>query len=584
MKIGYTAPTVIGFDTETREGPPITVQFYSEHLPSINACVFVNGKNVLDKTLRHLKKHCQTGGCYVLYGHNLTFDLLSMFYPVYEKLVMNKGQFDLSHRDWDIEGIYGTPTFCKLYSKERDIQVIIVDSYSWFRSTLAKAAKLVCPDLPKLTRPKGLGEKQFTAKDTAFVEYAMRDAEVAYHVGIKIDEMHQEFELHQSVSVADMASRIFTQHYISEAAPIWNTGKRIVAGAVASYHGGKNNVLAGAAPAWHSHVDAWDLSSAYPHAMMHMPAFSKPNLFAAARVFHSGTSRFPDHGIYCISGQVPECDWPVIFDHEFKPIRGKFENIWVPGYELNEARRADEIRLTRVHGHVYDTDKDPVTDTALQRYVRDFYSMKESADDDVRRYLYKTLMNSLYGKFIQSREIEPEGNDGIRWKHGPLYHPFLASLITGHTRSVMHRLEHQVQAIHTATDGVYCGTRNSPPGGVFDWAPASGIGAITSEGSDLELGLLRNKLYVMYESERTDQKHWPSFIRPGRYVVKYAKHGFQGSPKQLEEACVTGTRSYTVEKPNTLKTSLNRGLIPNKFERRDMSLKVAPISVHYDWS
>ena len=578
-------PTVIGFDTETREGPPITVQFYSKKMPGINACVFVTGGNVLDKTLRHLKKHCHKPGTYVLYGHNLTFDLLSLFYPVHERLVMNKGLFDLTHRDWDIEGIYGTPTFCKLYNSDRSVEIIIVDSYSWFRSSLDKAAKLVCPDLPKLDRPKGLGTKQFTAKDTAFVEYAMRDAEVAYHVGIAIDTMHAEFELRQSISVAQMAAKIFQQHYISEAAPIWNTGERIIEGAVASYHGGKNNVIAGAAPAWHSHIDAWDLSSAYPHAMMHMPAFSKPNLFAASRVFHSSTRHFPDHGIYCISGQVPECDWPVLFKDvgsAMRPVRGKFENLWVPGYELNEARRADEIRLSSVHGHVYDTDKDPVTDTALQRYVRDFYALKESATDEVRRYLYKTLMNSLYGKFIQSNEIEPEGNDGIRWKHGPLYHPFLASLITGHTRAVMHRLEHQVQAIHTATDGVYCGARNSPPGGVFDWAPADGIGAITSEGSDLELGLLRNKLYVMYSTD--PGAGWHSFIRPDRYVVKYAKHGFQGSPKQLEEACVSGTRSYTVEKPNTLKTSLNRGLVPNKFERRDMSLKVAPISAHYDWS
>ena len=571
-------PTVIGFDTETCEGPPITVQFYSEQLPRINDCIFVSETNVLDKTLRHLKKHCR-GGDYVLYGHNLKFDLLSMFYPVNRELVKRKGQFDMTHRDWHISGIYGTPTFCRLTNK--DTQIFIVDGFSWFRSSLARAAELICPGLPKLEHPEGLGTRQFSPKDDTFIAYAMRDAEVSYHVGRAIDDMHLEFDLRQSVSVADMASRIFTQHYISDAAPIHNVGPRIMEGAVASYHGGKNNVVGGAAPAWHSPVDAWDLSSAYPHAMTLLPAFSKPELFAAARVFPKNTRRFPEHGIYCISGKVPRCDWPVLFDDKFTPVFGDFENIWITGYELNEARRSDEVRLRKVFGHVYDSEKDGVSSTAFQRYVHDFYSLKSEATDEVRRYLYKVLLNSLYGKFIQSREIETQ-DGSIAWKHGPLYHPFIASLITGHTRSVMHRLEHETCALHTATDGVFCGQSNSPKDGVFDWAPQQGLGSITNEGLNAELCLLRNKCYLLYSDKPGEG--WKSFLRPDRYVAKYAKHGFQGSPKQLEEAAMYNKRKYTVERPNTLRNAIKQQRIPNKFEKYDLVLKVAPIKVHYNHS
>lgn len=569
-------PTIIGFDTETMEGPPITAQFYSDMMPSINACIFVNENNVLDKCLRHIAKHCKRGE-FVIYGHNLKFDLLSMMYPVKRELIRKRGEFEWIHRDWHIDGIYGTPTFCRM--RRRDCQVYIIDTFSWFRTSLARAAELICPDLPKLTRPEGLGTKQFQPNDDDFIAYAMRDAEVAYYVGVAIDAMHHEFDLRQSVSVADMASRIFTQHYISEAAPIHNTGPRIIEGAVKSYHGGKNNVIKGAAPAWHSHVDAWDLSSAYPHAMTELPAFSKPNLYAASRVFNKRQRHFPEHAIYCISGQVPNCDWPVIFDHSFNPIFGKFENVWVTGYELNEARRADEIRLSKVFGHVYDSDKDPVTNTAFQRYVEDFYRMKSEATDEVRRYLYKVLLNSLYGKFIQSREVE-DGDGHVTWKHGPLYHPFIASLITGHTRAVMHRLEHQTKAIHTATDGVFCGANNSPKDGVFDWAPSEGLGSITNEGRDAELCLLRNKLYLLYSDTPGDG--WPSFVRPDRYVAKYAKHGFQGSPKQLEELVMNNRRKYSVERPNTLRNAIRQGRIPNKFEEYDLVLRVAPLKVHFD--
>ncbi len=444
-------------------------------------------------------------------------------------------------------------------------------------SSLARAAELICPHLPKLEMPEDLGKKFFQPGDSQFEPYAMRDAEIAYHVGMAIDAMHHEFDLRQSVSVADMASRIFTQHYITD--PIHNVGPRIMEGAVKSYHGGKNNVVKGAAPAWHSHVDAWDLSSAYPHAMTQLPAFSKPDLFAASRVFNKNSRRFPEHGIYCVSGNVPKCDWPVVFDHSFKPVFGNFDNLWITGYELNEARRADEITITKVHGHIYDSDKDPVTNTAFQRYVNDFYRMKSEATDEVRRYLYKVLLNSLYGKFIQSREVE-DGDGHVTWKHGPLYHPFIASLITGHTRSVMHRLEHETCAMHTATDGVFCGANNSPPDGVFSWAPQEGLGSITSEGMDMELCLLRNKLYLLYTD--TPGAGWPSSQRDDRWIAKFAKHGFQGSVDQLEHLVMNNRRKYSTERPNTLRNALRQGKVPNKFENYDLVLKVAPIKAHYN--
>jgi hypothetical protein len=569
-------PTVIGFDTETCEGPPITVQFYSEHLPAIDACLFVNERNVLDKSLRHLARHC-TSGEYVIYGHNLKFDLLSMFYTVHSKLVMKRGEFELTHRDWNIYGVYGQPTFCMM--ERPGVKISFVDTYSWFTTSLAKVARLICPDLPKLAHPKGLGTKHFTKDDDHFIAYAMRDAEVAFYAGLQIDAMHKEFDLRQSVTVADMASKIFQQHYITDSAPIWNTGPAFAEGLMYSYHGGKNNVVPGATPAWHSPVDAWDLSSAYPHAMTQLPAFSQSKLFRHAVMFDKRARSFPEHGVYCVTGFAEPCDWPCIFDKDFKPIRGPFEKAWVTGYELNDARRQGEIKIQRVWGHYYDTDKDPVTDTAFARYVNDFYALKQSATDPVYRFMYKVLLNSLYGKFIQSREREAD-DGSIQWKHGPLHHPFAASLITGHTRGVMHRLEHETQALHTATDGVFCGARNSPKDGVFPWAPQTGLGAIESEGKNMELCMLRNKLYLLYSNNPEDG--WHSFVRPGKYVAKYAAHGFQGGPKNLETLAMTGERSYEIETPNTLKMALKQNKVPNKFELRERSLNIAPISVHFN--
>jgi len=436
---------------------------------------------------------------------------------------------------------------------------------------------LICPDLRKMAHPIGLGTKQYTPLDTHFIQYAMRDAEIAYYAGVQIDAMHQEFDLRQSVSVADMASKIFQQHYITDG--IWNTGPEFAKGLMYSYHGGKNNIVPNAAPAWHSPVDAWDLSSAYPHAMTQIPAFSRANLFRHARMFSKRARTFPEHGVYCVSGVAEPCDWPVVFDKDFNSVRGKFENHWITGFELNEARRIGELKISKIWGHYYDTEKDPVTDTAFQRYVNFFYQKKQSASDPVYRFMYKVLLNALYGKFIQSREQESASGE-IKWKHGPLHHPFAATLITGHTRAVMHRLEHETTAIHTATDGVFCGANNSPESGLFSWSPQTGLGAIESEGRGMELCMLRNKLYLLYSKKPEDG--FTSFVRPDRFVVKYAAHGFQGGPKILENLAMTGDREYEINTPNTLKMALKQHTTPNKFELRKRNLNIGPISVYYN--
>lgn len=574
-------PHIIGFDTETLEGPPITAQFWSRTMPEINACLFVTEGNVTQQCLRHLTKYCKHGN-FVVYGHFLQFDLLSLFYPLHRDLIRNRDRtFRFTYDRWQIEGLYTKPHFCRLW--KGDATITIVDSFSWFTTSLARAAMLVCPDLPKLPRPKGLGKRVFSEDDNDFIQYAMRDAEVAAYLGEAIDEMHQEFDLEQTVSVAHMAAQIFTQHYISETAPIYNTGPRILAGAEKAYHGGKNNIIKEYAPARHLHVDAWDLSSAYPHAMTDLPAFSDPRLFVASRVF-TKNKPVPDAGVYCVSGTAAECSWPVIFSSESRamsPLRGKFVNQWITGYELNEAIRSDEINFSKVFGHIYDAEKDPVNETAMQRYVKDFYELKQSADNPVQRFMYKVLLNALYGKFIQKREVEDE--EGlISWQPGPLYHPFIASLITGHTRAVMHQLEHFVSAIHTATDGVFCGQQNSPKKDHFPFAPAEGIGSIQSEGKDRELILLRNKCYLMYSDNPEDG--YPSAVRSEKFITKSATHGFQGTTRQLEYLIYNSRRKYSVEKPNTLRMAVRQNRVPNKFEKRDLVLKVAPLKCQFDHS
>ena len=47
--------------------------------------------------------------------------------------------------------------------------------------------------LPKLKAPDGLGEKLFKRTDEQFIEYAMRDSIIAYHIGLSLEKLHDEF-------------------------------------------------------------------------------------------------------------------------------------------------------------------------------------------------------------------------------------------------------------------------------------------------------------------------------------------------------------------------------------------------------
>lgn len=559
---------IYGADTETLHGKPMTLQFYSEDVP-VDDIYFVSEKNAAATFLKWCKRRPPRIQ-HVLYVHNLGFDLIEFLWGHHHKLVATGGEYEFKIGDWNVTGIYGSPTFCWLTDDDRR-SIVLCDTYSYFRGSLAKGAALFCPDLPKLRHPNNLGSKQFRASDTAFVEYAMRDAVVTYHMGRAIEAMHVEHDLKQCISVADMAAQIFRRRFLTYTIP--QPSRAIVDASVLSYHGGKNNITAKAG--WYEKVSSLDISSAYPHAMHSLPAFSNAKLYRA----FSGTARtrrVPEYGVYRVSGSTIDCAWPVLFSHGFKPLRGSVDSVWVQGIELNEALASGEFKPSKIAGSYYDHERDNQA-PALRTFVETFYKLKEAETDPVRRYMQKLILNSVSGKFIQTRKRNAvaytdvdagDTRDASELVAGGLFHPFIASAITAHTRARIHQLEHKYKALHTATDGIMTQAKRVK-------AEGKGLGALTLEASDATLLLVRNKLYVLYTPE--GKKTQPSYGFKGQHIAKFALHGFQGNVTTLEQLVASGHRAYEVEKPNTLKQALQRKLTPNEFTKRRMILKVGPL-------
>jgi hypothetical protein len=567
---------VWGADSETLHGEPHTLQFYSEDFEPGEHCIWCSADTAVAAFFDWVE--ClPTNSFHVVYCHNLQFDLPEFFWDYHQELIGGEFEFE-PYSDWKVSGVYGRPTFAKVYCRSKKISILIVDSFAWFSSSLSAAADLFCPDLPKLRMPKGLGERKFSMRDSDFYDYAMRDAIITYHIGKHVQAMIGELDIAQPVSLADMAAKTFRRNFVQD--DIVQTGRHCIDIALKSYHGGKNNVVTGAAPAWHLDVTALDISSAYPYAMAQLPSMTKKKLYQRFKLHRGSVDSVPDLGVYVVSGEAADCEWPVIFNHSFKPIHGEFKNICLQGYELNEAIASGEVTVNKIRGYYYDADKDGAP-SAFRGYVEKFYHAKQTATDPIERHMYKILLNSAYGKFIQTIKKTPaiftdadtnetvESGEAIA---GPMFHPFIASAITAHTRAYIHQLEHAHKAIHTATDGIYTKYKRAKR---VPMSSDSGLGSLQVEGRG-DLLLLRNKCYILYGEPGTGFR---SKGFENKDVIKYAKHGFQGSLETLERLVVENRRKYTTARPNRLKESLKRGLAVNKFENREYCLKIGDVKI-----
>lgn len=566
---------IYGGDTETMRGRPISFQFYGQNRSDM---IFIADPEQASSILLKWCKKLPSRAYHVVYIHNLEFDMVSFFWDHREELVMGRsGEFDFTIDGWRIQGAYGAPTFCRIIDSSENRVVMFVDSFSYYRASLAKAAEVFCPTLPKLKTPDGLGEKLFKRTDEQFIEYAMRDSIIAYYIGLALEKLHDEFDIGQTVSVADMAARIFRHKFLEKDIP--QPDRALIENSMSAYHGGKN--LLSSEPGWYEQVTSIDISSAYPHAMHGFPSFYHAKLYKQFRA--SRPKRVPDLGVYMVDGRVIGCRWPVLFAHDFKPLlNGRVEGLCVAGYELNEAIRSGEFNPSSVSGTFYDEEKDRDA-PPLKAFVEDFYERKESATDKPMRAMYKFILNSISGKFIQTRKnnrapvitVDHDNSSMLKVAEeadmiaGGMFHPFIAALTTAHTRARIHQVEHEYETIHTATDGVY--TQHAVDSRKLG---KKGLGSLSVEGRG-DLLMLRNKTYVLYGDKPADaDKPVKSQAFGKKFILKYALHGFAGTVFDLEKLIATNTRMYMAKKVNRLRSSVKSGATPNEFVDKTFVLRV----------
>lgn len=549
----YQHANLIGFDSEadTRTGRPMMFQFSlpnqdeDETLLKIIPNKKYGGLEVFTSVL---DEYCTNGDKYRIYLWNISYEFTQLFQDLPDFVKVETHISLHTSNGWTIK-ISNTKRpildFIKPRKNGKDIRtaIRIVDGYAFYKASLKDVANMLA--LGHKYETKGTARENFTRadlEDEEFLKYARRDAYITRLIGQHIESLHQAENIPITVSSPHFAQSVFVSNFLGNKKSVRAVPPNLEQAGLYSYHGGKNGFyLPGPAkiiPCWQ-----YDITSAYPEAMRQLPDLTESN-WSKSKEYIPGA-----HALWFIEGSYENCGFNGI-QYYYGPWvpSGHINYTWITGYELDVLIERGEFTPDRILGYIYDGPQGG----PLAKYVDTYFKQKATSTGPARETA-KLLLNSLYGKFFQkvplgnvgtydmdtNRWATTDPNEDYDYDAGLLYHPAIASLITGYVRAKIHRIEHKYQSVMTSTDGIF-GT--VPPDNADLGKYLGGLTVL--EGS---LRIWRERLYVF------------DYMEAGLPKKKYALHGFRGSLAKLEQIPLEkGEYNYTAKQVMTLKMSTKK--------------------------
>lgn len=210
-----------------------------------------------------------------------------------------------------------------------------------------------------------------------------------------------------------------------------------------SYFGGRFEITA---KGFMENIHHYDIRSAYPYAMSMMPDF---NYGKWTKIY--SVDEFKKHenevGFYKIRVKVNEKDIaPFMFRESHGNVltpQGEFIT-HTTSMELDKALKYYDIEIKKIVGYSFTPAyKD---ETEFNKLVKEMYVTRMKQTNEGQKYVYKVIINSLYGKFAQNKP-EPKG----------IFNPVACSYVTGHTRSILldSAKDNKKDIRMFATDGIF---------------------------------------------------------------------------------------------------------------------------------
>lgn len=554
----FQEQSVIVIDTETVQGKPYTVQMYDGIATTLE---YVNEKTIFEVYTQYIAKRCRANLC--VWFFYAPFDLPILHYPFkdyfcHDGHTMSYGEFSfeyISGKTW-----FGNHTYKGYQWFERD-------AFQYVFRGLEKVAKDLQLSLNKKPRPIYLGEREPTEEERpAFEAYAIADVLVLWELVYWILSIHRQYNVGLSVSLADLCGKIFRAKYVHT--PIRATDLPVTMAALQSYHGGKTeSYLKG--PVIVQGIKEYDIVSAYPYAMTQIGNFFDYSIEESTQI--------QGNGLYQVSGNLL-CSYHPLYTHDFKRENSLIDT-WVTGWELLSAQNCFHGVIQK--GYIM-TQSHNGTVNGLSEYVWDFFAKKKQAKQDKNRteYLWaKLAMNALYGKFIA--KILDELDLTETWKGGVIFHPLVATLITGYVRAYVHTIEHECCAYHTSTDSFI--TKHDKLDTIF--TGHNGLGGLEKVHSGDAL-IIRPKVYLIFDKLEPDCYHQFDILEETEdiqciyckaKVLKSATHGFYGSVQLLLNMWGKKQTNYLHNRMMRLKEAKKRKdpeILPFVFSKQRRSLNV----------
>ena len=558
---------VIGFDSEadtSSGGRPMLFQF---SLPgtveesTITVEIPDSPNAGLRAFLDFLDEHCADNGyAYLVYVWNLAYELTQIFHDLPPEVRSEEHVFITTTSDeWKIE-LLNVKRQMVRFARGKTL-VTVLDGMAFYQTSLDRAAKMLGLG-EKYTLGERLSRTMFTRenlKDADFLRYARRDAFITRRIGEFISLQHDNWKIPTTMSAPHLASTVFKTMFLESELTL--PGPDLEQAGLYSYHGGKNGFYLDG-PQEFPDIWQYDITSAYPEAMRQLPDMDRSGWKSVYR------HRRGAHALYCVRGAYTRCRYRGMQSHDgsWNVNASGADGIWITSYELDAMLDHGEFDIDDLYGF----EMIGPSGGALQSYVDHFFSIKQRSSGPERETA-KLMLNSLYGKFFQKQPLgivgmydldtrewnvtDPEQD--YDWEAGGLYHPPIASLITGFVRARIHRLEHKYESVMTSTDGFFGFTPPDPD------EIGKGLGQLTAQRGRLRIW--RERLYIF------------DGIDGAR---KYALHGFRGSVAELEDIIPLrkGTYRYMGRQMITLKMSTinhnGRGYEPGTFAELPYAINI----------
>lgn len=567
---GFEEQNILVCDTETIQGKPYTIQFHDGVKPTLE---YVSEKTILPCYLDYIASHYEKN--LSMWFFFMPFDAPIIHYPFKEYFCHDNHQMGLDYKGNHFDFSYvsakvwfGNHEFNGKKWCERD-------AYQYVNRGLGKIAKDLKLTSQKLERPSFLGERawQSEAEKVQFEAYALEDVITLRELVYWILGQHRQYDVGLSVSLPDLAGKIFRKHYVKET--IKPTSQDVTVAALRSYHGGKTESYV-KGPVIVKDICEYDITSAYSFAMTRIGNFFDYEI----QPYQHGDPIY-NNGIYQVSTEVG-CQYKPLYTEKFKRTNS-IKKQYITGWELNSAYNNHCTPCIRIHEGYHMISRNE-KENGLADYVWTFFKKKAQADLDkniTERLAAKLFGNALYGKFVSKIVDDLAGEETIRG--GVIFHPLIASLITGFVRAYVHDIEHSCCALHTSTDGFI--TKQSDVHTRF--VGVNGLGGLKKEYEG-DVLIVRPKVYVIFDKLSIDCHHKFELNHEEAIICKYchakvlkaAMHGFYGSTQLLLNLWKGQKTNYSVNRMMRLREATKRRdpeILPFVFSQQRRSLNV-------DWS